>query len=94
MGFLSNTGLERLWTHIQTEFNDLQSGFSNLQSQISNYVPITRTINSKELSDDIALTASDVGAIANDLPVVTSQNYGTALPSTGVEGQIFFKQVT
>lgn len=64
MGVLDNNGLQRLWSHIQAGFNDLQSQINNL----------TNTENSKLIID--------------------SQNYGTTLPSTGVEGQVFFKKVT
>lgn len=37
---------------------------SNLQTQIDNKVPTTRKINSKPLSSDITLTATDVDAIS------------------------------
>ena len=50
MGFLDNTGLARLWEHIN--------------SLLGNRVPATRTINGKALSSDITLSASDVGALA------------------------------
>lgn len=53
MGFLDNTGLARLWEHI----NSLLGG----------RVPATRTINGKTLTSDITLNASDVGAIATSL---------------------------
>lgn len=46
--FLSESGLER---------------FSfNIDQKLLNYVPDSRTINSKPLTGDITLTASDVGA--------------------------------
>lgn len=39
------------------------------------FVPISRTINGSDLSSDIALTASDVGALPSDttIPSKTSQ---------------------
>lgn len=39
------------------------------------FVPISRTINGSDLSSDIALTASDVGALSSDttIPSKTSQ---------------------
>lgn len=180
MGVLDNIGLQRLWSHIQAGFGDLQAQINNL-SISGDYVPLTRKINNKELSEDITLSAEDVGAAslsatsrqtfagnirmprlqvaspegsekivdfvdsdanlvagqmfvsigsrqiifqtlddsntyyhkyylpapgtmstgqshriltANSLLVTDTQNYGDTLPSTGVEGQIYFKKVT
>lgn len=93
MGVLDNTGLQRLWSHIQAGFGDLQAQINILKNG-SDFVPLTRKINNKELSEDINLSAEDVGAVSKTTTVIGSVNYGTELPSTGVEGQIFFKQVT
>lgn len=46
-----------------TELSYLDGVSSNLQTQIDNKVPTTRKINSKPLSSDITLTASDVNAV-------------------------------
>ena len=180
MGALDNTGLQRVWSHIQVGFGILQAQINSLKNG-SDFVPITRKINNKGLSEDINLSAEDVGAAslsatsrqtfagniraprlqvtspegdakmvdfidsdtnliagqmyvstgsrqvvfqtiddtntyyhkyylpapgtmtaaqshriltANSLLVTNTQNYGDTLPSTGVEGQIFFKKVT
>ena len=47
-----------------TELSYLDGVSSNLQTQIDNKVPTTRKINSKPLSSDITLTATDVDAIS------------------------------
>lgn len=46
-----------------TELSYLDGVSSNLQTQIDNKVPTTRKINSKPLSSDITLSASDVNAV-------------------------------
>ena len=46
-----------------TELSYLDGVSSNLQTQIDNKVPTTRKINSKPLSSDINLSASDVNAV-------------------------------
>lgn len=46
-----------------TELSYLDGVSSNLQTQINNKVPTTRKINSKPLSSDITLNASDVNAV-------------------------------
>lgn len=180
MGALDSGGLQRVWSHIQAGFGDLQAQINNLKNG-SDFVPLTRKINNKELSEDINLSAEDIGAAslsttsrqsfsgkirmprlevaspegdakivdfidsdtnliagqmyistgsrqvvfqtiddsntyyhkyylpapgtmtaaqshriltANSLLVIDPQNYSDTLPSTGVEGQIFFKKVT
>lgn len=93
MGVLDTNGLQRLWSHIQAGFGDLQAQINNLKNG-SDFVPLTRKINSKELSEDINLTAEDVGAVSKTTPVIGGANYGTELPLTGIEGQIYFKKVT
>lgn len=42
-----------------------------IESNGSKYVPITRTINNKELSSDITLSASDVGALPDTTTIPT-----------------------
>ena len=42
------------------------TGFATSSHTHSNYVPTTRTVNSKALSADITLSASDVGALPDD----------------------------
>lgn len=84
MGFLTNEGLERLWNHICSGFNNLQSQINNLNIP-SDYVPSTRKINNKELSSDIALSASDVGAVPSSgqtaSRVMISNESGNVEPS-------------
>lgn len=46
-----------------TELSYLDGVSSNLQTQVNNKVPTTRKINSKPLSSDITLSASDVNAV-------------------------------
>ena len=48
MTFLDQTGLSRLWQHIVARLNG--------------FVQVSRKINGKELSNDVVLTAADVGA--------------------------------
>ena len=58
-----------------TELSYLDGVSSNLQTQINNKVPTTRKINSKPLSSDITLNASDVHALPSTttIPSKTSQ---------------------
>lgn len=58
-----------------TELSYLDGVSSNLQTQINNKVPTTRKINSKPLSSDITLNASDVHALPDTttIPSKTSQ---------------------
>ena len=46
-----------------TELSYLDGVSSNVQTQLNNKVPTTRKINSKPLSSDITLSASDVNAV-------------------------------
>ena len=56
-------------------------------SDLSGYVPTTRKVNNKALSSDISLTASDVGALADNTSYLasasTSGNTLTITPSSG-----------
>ncbi len=58
-----------------TELSYLDGVSSNLQTQLNNKVPTTRKINSKPLSSDITLNASDVHALPDTttIPSKTSQ---------------------
>ena len=61
---------ERMWLHIVTKLNGKSdvyhthdiSDVADLQSELDEKVPALRTINGKELYNDIILSASDVGA--------------------------------
>ena len=58
--------------------DNVQDAIEEVNNKIpTNYVPTTRTINSKPLSSNVTLTAEDVGAIAN--------------PNSGTTGQILTK---
>ena len=48
MGFLDNTGVSRLWEHVN--------------ALVNTRVPTSRKVNGKSLAGDITLTAADVGA--------------------------------
>ncbi len=64
-------------------------------------VPTSRTVNGKALSEDIKLTASDVGALPQSGGTLTGPliltegvHYGDTLPEPGTPGRIFFKKVS
>ena len=59
--FLDKTGVVRLWQHILAKI-----GVKADRSELDSRVPTTRKVNNKELSTDIALTASDVNAYSKD----------------------------
>ena len=52
------------------------------KSALSGYVPITRTVNSKSLSDNIVLSASDVGALPSDTHIPEDVTVDDALSAT------------
>ena len=54
-----------LWSAIQTALNNL-------------FVPKTRTVNNKELSEDISLTAADVGAEATGAATTAVSNHNSS----------------
>ena len=64
MAFLDETGLTYFWQQILVKFNS--------------YIPSTRKINNKTLSNDINLTASDIGALPDTYipPNQTAQQVG------------------
>ena len=51
------------------------------------YVPTSRTINSKALSSDITLTASDVGALPSSTVIPTISDTYSATSSNGMSGK-------
>ena len=59
---------------------------------LTGYVPTSRTVNSKALTSNISLTASDVGALPSNTTYVSSFNGSTGAitytaPVTSVNGQ-------
>ena len=64
MAFLDETGLTYFWQQILVKFNS--------------YIPSTRKINNKTLTNDINLTASDIGALPDTYipPNQTAQQVG------------------
>ena len=75
-----------------TELSYLDGVSSNLQTQIDNKVPTTRKINSKPLSSDITLNASDVHALPDTttIPSKTSQltNDSNFVTSTQLDNKV------
>ena len=83
-------------------FNKTSNSFSYIGSESASYtkaeadatfVPLTRTVNSKALSADITLSASDVGALPstttiNDLTTTAQQNALNSGATTSNIGQI------
>ena len=63
---------------------DVLAGFVDL----SGYVPTTRTINSKALSADITLTASDVGAISSHQSIKTLNTNNTTAQTANASEDI------
>jgi len=61
-----------------------QAGAAASSHTHSGYVPTSRTVNGKALSDDVTLDASDVSAQA---PIA----YGTSAPSSPFTGQVWLK---
>ena len=77
--------IEGLSEKVDQKLTDLDSAIGdNIEYLNENFVPNTRTINDKPLSDDIVLTASDVGAATvnditnaiNDLDVASAGGAG------------------
>lgn len=78
---MANTSIlaafERMWYHIvalvgnkaDVEHTHKISGVENLQDSLDAKVPTIRTINGKALTDDITLTASDIGALSGDVEI-------------------------
>ena len=71
MGVLDTGGLQRLWSHIQAGFGDLQAQINNLKNG-SDFVPLTRKINNKELSEDI-----NVSLITNGTAIAENSDLNT-----------------
>lgn len=86
-------------SNVQTQLDDKSnighthaiSDVTNLQSSLDSKVPITRTINSKELNENIVLSASDVGADASgsaDAALSSAQTYTDNAVSQKTQVQI------
>lgn len=56
-------------TVTSTELGYLDGVTSNVQTQLDNKTPVTRTINEKALTEDITLSASDIGALNDYNPI-------------------------
>ena len=78
--------IEGLSEKVDQKLTDLDSAIGdNIEYLNENFVPNTRTINDKPLSDDIVLTASDVGAATvND---ITNAINGLDASSVGGDGK-------
>lgn len=59
--------------------SDLQETITGLSAAALNAVPVTRTINGKPLTDNIELTASDIGVVANVFHVGSTAPADTAI---------------
>lgn len=89
--YISDINVPDYWFKGSVTANNTTSYvFSKLETSkvpLTDYVPKTRTINSKALSSDITLSASDVGALASDTVYFASAsvdgNTLTLTPSTG-----------
>ena len=68
MGALDNTGLQRLWSHIQAGFGDLQAQINNTQSQVVNIQSQIDNINT-------ATTEEIVLEVLAALPTWTGGSY-------------------
>lgn len=70
-------------TATTTELNYIDGVTSNIQTQLNGKVPTSRTINSKALSSNITLDASDVGALPDNTTIgdatLTIQKNGTTI---------------
>lgn len=76
---------------IPTKTSDLtnDSGFITSADVPTDYVPNTRTINSKPLSSDITLTASDVGALPSSTVIPTVNNATLTIQKNGTTVKTF-----
>ena len=54
---------------------------------LSGYVPTTRTVNGKALSNNVSLTASDVGALPSSTVIPTISDTYSATSSNGMSGK-------
>lgn len=59
--------------------SDFQKEINNLTAASLNAVPVTRTINGKPLTDNIELTATDIGVVANVFHVGSTAPADTAI---------------
>lgn len=72
------TGGTKSWSYIGSE------GASYTKAEADNkFVPQTRTVNGKALSNDITLTATDVGALPNSTVIPTVNNATVTIQKNG-----------
>lgn len=69
---VNNTQLEDLSDRVDTNESDIESIQTEVGNIKTNYVPNTRTINGKALSNNITLNANDVSALSSDITYVSS----------------------
>lgn len=69
---VNNTQLEDLSDRVDTNESDIKSIQTEVGNIKTNYVPNTRTINGKALSNNITLNANDVSALSSDITYVSS----------------------
>ena len=96
LGNVINVGTDSIIT--ENSDNNITSGavYSALQNKmnadvthLSGDVPITRTINGQDLSEDVTLTASDVGAIADDQVNSVNQDGYVPAPTSGNANKVW-----
>lgn len=69
---VNSTQLEDLSDRVDTNESDIKSIQTEVGNIKTNYVPNTRTINGKALSNNITLDANDVSALSSDITYVSS----------------------
>ena len=57
------TFVAELQAQVDAAYANYQAALAAVQADLANYVPTTRKVNTKALSSDISLNASDVGAV-------------------------------
>lgn len=60
-----------------------ETNINNLTQDLSDYVPVTRTINGKPLSANVTLSASDVGALPSSTTIPTVNNGTLTIQKNG-----------
>lgn len=63
--------------HTIANVKELEAIIEELRALINEKVPSTRTVNGKALSDDITLTASDVGALPKETVFPSTEGFAT-----------------
>lgn len=100
--YLDEAGLQALRTRLEAVYRRKDASISvgisdvtGLQTALDDKVPTTRTVNGKALSSDIALTASDVGAITPLIKTVTTTaNSNGTLPAMSIGELKFYKHTS